>query len=387
MDKFTFKKPFLLLVTVMIFLMVTSGALWSSSAWGHVGQSVFLLAIEMPQHPEIYKPVFGDELYSKLTSMGKDGKFHFDLDNLNPEQKAFTFGAVGPDKYDITQYIKRSKVFFPLHNEFPQRILNLLNDITMKAKGKQFLVARAYFYGWAFHYMGDLVFHPGMNIPNKYRVTRDFEVHGSEHVIFESLLDKISVYYWFLKHRELGIYPSKIIKKVGFMKPLTLTFKMTTSNMHRVFKNVNSKLDALCKTIFSKDKKTSENAFKKAMMEKDFLSNALYDKSLKKFVKNGVPEEAIMNGQAKLSDYFPKNIHAKTSAMEGVRWFKQIIESARIGFPKVNTRKGFNLNLDYGTVTSEPPLKEKDKKILFKAYNKAMNKCMPKFEHLVNDDL
>ncbi|MCK5685942.1 hypothetical protein KAJ27_17555, partial [bacterium] len=141
MDKFTFKKPFLLLVTVMIFLMVTSGALWSSSAWGHVGQSVFLLAIEMPQHPEIYKPVFGDELYSKLTSMGKDGKFHFDLDNLNPEQKAFTFGAVGPDKYDITQYIKRSKVFFPLHNEFPQRILNLLNDITMKAKGKQFLVA------------------------------------------------------------------------------------------------------------------------------------------------------------------------------------------------------------------------------------------------------
>ena len=79
-------------------------------------------------------------------------------------------------------------------------------------------MGRAFFFGWTFHYIADLVVHPAMNKKTKYREGREFSKHPPQHGIYEGLIDRISITYWFLKNREKGIAPSEVIEKAGGSK-------------------------------------------------------------------------------------------------------------------------------------------------------------------------
>ena len=141
----------------------------ASSGIGHYGQSIYLMAIEMPRAPLLYKAVLGDELFTALTDGISTGRQQFDFQNLNKAQLAFLAGCVGPDACDLKYHLG---IGSPIHEKYPQRALNIVNDLSSNDSDK--LTARAFFFGWAFHYIGDLVVHPGLNKENQMREGRDF---------------------------------------------------------------------------------------------------------------------------------------------------------------------------------------------------------------------
>ncbi|MBF0546522.1 MAG: zinc dependent phospholipase C family protein [Candidatus Riflebacteria bacterium] len=363
---------------------------FASSAWGHTGQSVYLMAIEMPANQIMYETILGEELYSKLTNRVSPGRFEFDLENLNKVQLAFIEGAHSPDTYDVHYYLGFG---WPIHRKYPQRMLNYINDLSNQEKGEDYFIARAFFFGWAFHYVADLVFHPNMYKGNDLRITRDYDIHAPQHVIFEGLIDRLSINYWFLKHREMGIYPSKVISMAGKGRLIKSCLQEIPNHWDQ-FKD-DSKIGVqvmvnIFKGIFNPESKTVSEDIQDGINKVKYLNDALYDKSLKAFFKNGVPEEDIMEGKIPLSSFLSEdlenpidrsNASQKESVVasdmaEGISWWKEIMRNAPDGFRHALRRDGFSCSLDYGpeVPTPEPELDARAKSSIQKIYNSVMGR-------------
>jgi hypothetical protein len=48
--------------------------------------------------------------------------------------------------------------------------------------------ARAYFFGWTFHYITDLVVHPGMNEETELRKSREYSQRPGPHLVLMLLI-------------------------------------------------------------------------------------------------------------------------------------------------------------------------------------------------------
>ncbi|MBF0501260.1 MAG: zinc dependent phospholipase C family protein [Candidatus Riflebacteria bacterium] len=276
---------------------------YASSLYGHYGQAIYLFAVEMPDHSAVYKPILGDELFAMLTNEVSDGKYNFDLDHMNKPQKAFIAGTLGPDIFDHI-WRKSSTV----HRDFPQGALNAIFDLVQAEEGERLVIARGFFFGWAFHYVTDLVIHPGMNQTNPCRVGRVYDDYPAEHVIYEGLIDRISIQYFFLLHREKGVAPSKVISKAGITPGIPIIIEGIPHFISRMKSGAKYNYNDLCtyvKGIFNSDSKNASKIIQANQEKLKILDDTFYDKSLKAFFAQTLPEDDLMSGKANLSDYFP----------------------------------------------------------------------------------
>ncbi|MBF0499673.1 MAG: zinc dependent phospholipase C family protein [Candidatus Riflebacteria bacterium] len=334
----------------------------------------------MPKNADIYKAVLGDELFAALTSEISTGQNQFNFDNLNKSQLAFLSGAVGPDAADKKYHFGLG---FPIHKKYPQNALNIINDLSSQDKMDK-LVSRAFFYGWTFHYIADLVTHPGLNKGNQYREGRDYAIHPPQHTIFEGLIDRVCINYFFLLNRDKKIAPSTVIDKAKNSPLVEFLFKDIPNEWCKAgtytkehLKACGKALSGLLKTDLGDYKaglKEAEDTLDNADEKVQFLKSALYDENLKKFVAQGVPEADIMAGKAQLNDYFPTDPVVKSVCTEAIGWWKEIMKNTPKGFQLAPTRSGFACSLDYGNtvVTPEPPLSDSEKGLVVDCYEAAM---------------
>lgn len=372
---------FLCAVVLAAVLAMSGGPVLASSGLGHFGESIYLMAVEMPSNPVAYRTAIGDTMFDALTGGISTGKRPFSFDQLSTAQLAFLAGAVGPDACDKKYHFG---IGFPIHKKYPQNALNIVNDLTAADTAHDRNVTRAFFYGWAFHYIADLVVHPALNEGNEYREGRDFAEHPPQHTILEGLIDRVCINYWFLLHPEKRIAPSSIIENARKSSVVMALFKNMADSWCKASAYSREYLKACGKAflgVLGTDLGDLKNGLREAgealgdgKERVQFLKSALFDARLKEFVARGVPEADIMSGKAKLSDFFPTDPSVRSVCAEGLRWWAEIMRNAAQGLTLASTREGFACNLDYGNKEVQPENgpDEKQKALIVNYYNSTM---------------
>ncbi len=393
----------LFLVLLLVSMVLAPFLVFASSGWGHMGQSIYLFAIEMPQKAVVYKSILGDDLFARLTCEVSPNNYRFDFDNLNKAQKAFIAGVLGPDKHDINYFLG---IGWPVHEKNPQKVLNFINDFTNQEKGEDLITARAFFFGWSFHYITDLVVHTGMNKGNALRMGREYSEHGPQHGIFEGLTDRLSINYWFLKYREKGISPSRVIESAGKLKQFGCMIREIPNHWDQFKDKVKiglKEFGQVVKGVYAQDHKSMSSAVKDARDKIKFIKEALYDKSLKAFFADGIPEAEILSGRARLNDFLSEDLEnpppqegsgspnthrglpqgrdlnnpvVRSAISEGIQWWKEIMANTPSGFRHALQKDGFSCNIDYGRdfPTPEPDMGKRSRYAVKKIYNSAMGR-------------